>query len=57
MLNIDWLVKEGMLFINVCVMNFICVFFCVVIFIGKYSYINGKIDNCFFFDMINVIFL
>lgn len=57
MFNIDCIVREGMFFMNVLVINLICVLFWVIIFIGKYVYIYGKIDNVFFFDMINIIFL
>ena len=43
--NIDRLANEGMLFENAYVTNSICAPSRAVILTGKYSHINGKIDN------------
>ena len=48
--NIDRIVQRGMLFTNACVTNSICAPSRAVLFTGKHSHINGKIDNRFPFD-------
>ena len=54
--NIDRIASEGMLFSNACVTNSICAPSRAVIFTGKHSHINGKIDNRFPFDTTQVTF-
>src|SRR5210317_992353 len=54
--NIDRLAQEGMIFTNACVTNSICAPSRAVIFTGKHSHINGKIDNIFPFDTTNITF-
>ncbi|KPL09819.1 MAG: sulfatase, partial [Bacteroides sp. SM23_62] len=54
--NIDRIAKEGMLFSNACVTNSICAPSRAVIFTGKHSHLNGKIDNRFPFDTTQVTF-
>ena len=54
--NIDRIAEEGMLFSNACVTNSICAPSRAVIFTGKHSHINGKIDNRFPFDTTQVTF-
>jgi arylsulfatase A-like enzyme len=48
--NIDRIANEGMIFTNACVSNSICAPSRAVIFTGKHSHINGKIDNRLPFD-------
>jgi arylsulfatase A-like enzyme len=54
--NIDRIAKEGILFSNACVTNSICAPSRAVIFTGKHSHLNGKIDNRFPFDTTQVTF-
>jgi arylsulfatase A-like enzyme len=54
--NIDRIADEGMIFTNACVTNSICAPSRAVIFTGKHSHINGKIDNGFPFDTTQVTF-
>ena len=54
--NIDRIAREGMLFSNACVTNSICAPSRAVIFTGKHSHLNGKIDNRFPFDTSQVTF-
>jgi len=54
--NIDRIASEGMLFSNACVTNSICAPSRAVIFTGKHSHLNGKIDNRFPFDTTQVTF-
>ncbi len=54
--NIDRIAREGMLFTNACVTNSICAPSRAVIFTGKHSHINGKIDNRTPFDTTNITF-
>jgi arylsulfatase A-like enzyme len=54
--NIDRIASEGMLFSNACVTNSICAPSRAVIFTGKHSHLNGKIDNRFPFDTIQATF-
>lgn len=54
--NIDRIAKQGMIFTNACVTNSICGPSRAVIFTGKHSHINGKVDNIFEFDTTNVTF-
>jgi len=54
--NIDRLAEEGILFSNACVTNSICAPSRAVIFTGKHSHINGKIDNRIPFDTSQVTF-
>ena len=54
--NIDRIAEEGILFSNACVTNSICAPSRAVIFTGKHSHINGKIDNRFPFDTTQVTF-
>jgi arylsulfatase A-like enzyme len=54
--NIDRIAREGMLFSNACVTNSICAPSRAVIFTGKHSHQNGKIDNRFPFDTSQVTF-
>jgi arylsulfatase A-like enzyme len=48
--NIDRLAREGMLFRNAMVTNSICAPSRAVILTGKYSHLNGVIDNAVAFD-------
>ena len=43
--NIDRLAKEGIMFTNACVTNSICAPSRATILTGKFSHLNGKIDN------------
>ena len=43
--NIDRLADEGILFTNACVTNSICAPSRATILTGKFSHLNGKIDN------------
>ena len=54
--NIDRLADEGMIFTNACVTNSICAPSRAVLFTGKHSHLNGKIDNRFPFDTTQVTF-
>ena len=54
--NIDRIASEGMLFSNACVTNSICAPSRAVIFTGKHSHLNGKIDNRVPFDTTQVTF-
>ena len=54
--NIDRIASEGILFSNACVTNSICAPSRAVIFTGKHSHLNGKIDNRFPFDTTQVTF-
>jgi len=54
--NIDRIANEGILFSNACVTNSICAPSRAVIFTGKHSHLNGKIDNRFPFDTTQVTF-
>ncbi len=54
--NIDRIANEGMIFTNACVTNSICAPSRAVIFTGKHSHINGKIDNIFPFDTSQITF-
>lgn len=54
--NIDRIANEGMIFTNACVTNSICAPSRAVIFTGKHSHINGKIDNNFPFDTTQITF-
>jgi len=54
--NIDRIAKDGILFSNACVTNSICAPSRAVIFTGKHSHLNGKIDNRFPFDTTQVTF-
>lgn len=54
--NIDRIAEEGMLFHNACVTNSICAPSRAVIFTGKHSHLNGKIDNRLPFDTTQVTF-
>jgi arylsulfatase A-like enzyme len=54
--NIDRIADEGMLFTNACVTNSICAPSRAVIFTGKHSHLNGKIDNRFPFDTTQLTF-
>jgi len=54
--NIDRIAKEGILFSNACVTNSICAPSRAVIFTGKHSHLNGKIDNRFPFDTTQITF-
>jgi arylsulfatase A-like enzyme len=54
--NIDRIAEEGILFSNACVTNSICAPSRAVIFTGKHSHLNGKIDNRFPFDTTQVTF-
>ena len=48
--NIDKIAKEGILFSNASVTNSICAPSRATILTGKFSHINGKVDNIFPFD-------
>lgn len=48
--NIDRLAREGVIFNNACVTNSICAPSRAVILTGKYSHLNGKVDNRMKFD-------
>jgi arylsulfatase A-like enzyme len=54
--NIDRIASQGMLFSNACVTNSLCAPSRAVIFTGKHSHLNGKIDNRFPFDTTQVTF-
>ena len=54
--NIDRIAKDGILFSNACVTNSICAPSRAVIFTGKHSHLNRKIDNRFPFDTTQVTF-
>jgi arylsulfatase A-like enzyme len=54
--NIDRIAKEGMLFTNASVTNFICAPSRATILTGKHSHINGKIDNKIPFDTTQLTF-
>jgi arylsulfatase A-like enzyme len=54
--SIDRIAREGMLFSNACVTNSLCAPSRAVIFTGKHSHMNGKIDNRFPFDTTQVTF-
>ena len=43
--NIDRLAEEGIKFTNACVTNSICAPSRATILTGKFSHLNGKIDN------------
>ena len=48
--NIDRIANEGILFSNASVTNSICAPSRATILTGKFSHINGKVDNIFPFD-------
>ena len=48
--NIDKIAKEGILFSNASVTNSICAPSRATILTGKFSHINGKVDNIFPLD-------
>ena len=54
--NIDRLADEGILFTNACVTNSICAPSRATILTGKFSHLNGKIDNHSPFDTTQVTF-
>jgi arylsulfatase A-like enzyme len=54
--NIDRIAKEGVLFSNACVTNSICAPSRATILTGKFSHINGKVDNIFPFDTTQMTF-
>ena len=54
--NIDRLADEGILFSNACVTNSICAPSRATILTGKFSHLNGKIDNHSPFDTTQVTF-
>ena len=54
--NIDRIANEGILFSNASVTNSICAPSRATILTGKFSHINGKVDNIFPFDTSQVTF-
>ena len=54
--NIDRIADEGILFTNACVTNSICAPSRATILTGKFSHLNGKIDNHAKFDTTQVTF-
>jgi len=54
--NLDRIASQGMLFSNACVSNSLCAPSRAVIFTGKHSHLNGKIDNRFPFDTTQITF-
>jgi hypothetical protein len=54
--HIDRIAEEGMLFSNASVTNSICAPSRATILTGKFSHINGKVDNIFPFDTAQVTF-
>ena len=54
--NIDRLALEGIKFTNACVTNSICAPSRATILTGKFSHLNGKIDNHSPFDTSQVTF-
>ena len=54
--NIDRLAEEGIKFTNACVTNSICAPSRATILTGKFSHLNGKIDNHSPFDTSQVTF-
>ena len=54
--NIDKIAKEGILFSNASVTNSICAPSRATILTGKFSHINGKVDNIFPFDTTQMTF-
>ena len=54
--NIDKIAQEGILFSNASVTNSICAPSRATILTGKFSHINGKVDNIFPFDTTQMTF-
>ena len=54
--NIDKIAEEGILFSNACVTNSICAPSRATILTGKFSHLNGKVDNIFPFDTTQMTF-
>ena len=54
--NIDRLAEEGIMFTNACVTNSICAPSRATILTGKFSHLNGKIDNHSPFDTTQITF-
>ena len=55
--NIDRLADEGIMFTNACVTNSICAPSRATILTGKFSHLNGKIDNHSPFRHYRLLFL
>ena len=54
--NIDKIAEEGILFSNACVTNSICAPSRATILTGKFSHLNGKVDNISPFDTTQMTF-